>query len=146
MVEHETDGSDEAYGQEAQIEKVNQDGRDSRRDRLSGRLFRSSNCHPLCAASTLFPPTRRRSDRPRSHSLSKASCRQTRVSIDVIQNFSTCHPLRSTGITRLRHYYEMIRLLDRRQPAVVSSAPAYQVGWTIVTSLGSFEISRGKTQ
>ena len=85
---------------------------------------------------------RRRSDRTRS----LASCRQTRISVDAIQNFSTCHPLRSTGITRLRHYYEMIRLLERHRPAVVSSAQAYQVSANIVTSLGPIEISRGKTQ
>jgi len=77
---------------------------------------------------------------------SLASCRQTRISVDVIQNFSTCHPLRSTGITPLRHYYEMIRLLDRLRPAVVSFAQTYRVDATSVTTLGSVEISQGKTQ
>jgi hypothetical protein len=74
---------------------------------------------------------------------SLASCRQTQMPVDAIQNFSICHPLRSTGVTRLRHYYEMIRLLDRLEAVVVSFAGPTSCLWA-GTYRGSIEISWGK--
>jgi hypothetical protein len=61
------------------------------------------------------------------------------MSVDVIQNFSICHPLRSTGITRLRHYYGMIRLLSGHRSSVVSF-----LGPTAIC--GPAEISWGKIE
>ncbi len=49
-----------------------------------------------------------------------AGCRQTRMTVDPLQPFSTCHPLRSPGITRLHHYYEVVRLLHGRGADVVA--------------------------
>lgn len=57
----------------------------------------------------------------------------------MIQSFSICHPLRSTGITRLRHYYEMIRLLSGHRFLVVSSLDPTDV-------LGPTELSWGKIE
>jgi hypothetical protein len=115
---------------------------DSRRNPLSRRPFRSPNCYPLVAARTNVRRIRPLSVGPRSLS----GCRQTRISVGMIRNFSTCHPLRSTGITRFRRYYEMIRLLDQHQLAVVSFVkPTKRIG-PETKSLGSIEISRGKTQ
>ncbi len=60
------------------------------------------------------------------------------------QNFSTCHPLRSTGITRLLHYYEVIRLLQRRQASVVASVCPTDRATN--RRVGSMEISWGKVE
>jgi hypothetical protein len=57
----------------------------------------------------------------------------------VIQSFSICHPLRSTGVTRLRRYYEMIRLLSDHGTSVVASLGPTASG-------GTAEISWGKDE
>ena len=62
----------------------------------------------------------------------------------MIQNFSTCHPLRSTGVTRFHHYYEVIRLLHRHRAFVVSSSCPTDAATDRRT--GSLEISRGKIE
>lgn len=62
-------------------------------------------------------------------------CRRTRVAVDGVLHFSTCHPLRSTGITRLQHYYEMIRLLIGHRNTVADVS---------TTCRGPEEISLGK--
>jgi hypothetical protein len=67
------------------------------------------------------------------------------MSVDLNWNSSICHPLRSTGITRLRHYYEMIRLLQRLRLAVVSFVEPTPRLWA-GTYWGSLEISWGKIE
>ena len=93
------------------------------RGRSSGGGFPATDCPPLCAAGTPSPPTRRRRTRHRPLS----GCRRTRVASVAIPLFSSCRPLRSTGVTRLCRYYETIRLLHGRRSAVAGS-PTGQAG------------------
>src|SRR5262249_33553363 len=94
------------------------------RGRLSRRPNHSPPCPPLSALARPCPPIRRKA-RP-DHPL--AGCRQTRRSVGDIQPLTTCHPLRSAGVTPLPRYYGAIRLLPRHRSLVVAfsrpTAPA----------------------
>src|SRR5690606_21671550 len=58
------------------------------------------------------------------------------MTVDVSRNFSSCHPLGSSGITRFQRYYGVIRLLCTLRPDLMDRATAF---------CGRTEISRGKT-
>ena len=78
---------------------------------------------PAVCSRYAAPPTRRRRTRHRPLS----GCRRTRVASVAIPLFSSCRPLRSTGVTRLCRHYETIRLLHGRRSAVAGS-PTGQAG------------------
>ena len=73
---------------------------------LGGRICRLS-CRSLSAATRLWPRIRPTPQPVRPLS----GCRQTRTTVGTIRPFSTCHPLRSTGVIRLHRDYGVIRLL-----------------------------------
>jgi hypothetical protein len=86
------------------------------RDRLSRRPNPSPPCPSLSAIAMPCLPIRRKAwpDHP------LAGCRQTRRAVGDIRPLTTCHPLRSAGVTPLPRYYGVIRLLPRHQSLVVA--------------------------
>ncbi len=102
------------------------------RKRLLRRWRRTTDLSPLCAAGRPSPSVRRQLGRPRP----PKGCRRTRETVALVPRFSTCHPLRSTGVTRFQRYYEVIRLLHGLR-AAISDSPTAQGG--------PLEISQGKT-
>src|SRR5262245_30450464 len=65
-----------------------------------------------------------------------AGSRRMRATVEEVSTGSSCHPLRSTGVTRLRRYYEVIRLLQGHRRVVVSSSPPAARRGSLETSLG----------
>ena len=78
-------------------------------------------CLSLSAARMTAPSIRRGS----RHACPLAGCRRTRGSAGVASVLSTHHPLRSTGVTRLPRYYEVIRLLPRPRATVAAGPTAF---------------------
>ena len=88
-----------------------------------GSLWRrdsSQSLPSLFAAGRPIPPIRRSCRPP----CPLSGCRRTRTEVGVVSNFSTRHPLCSTGITRLPSSYGVIRLLRGHRTCVAAGPTA----------------------